>query len=80
MSLNHYRIKESGIFMKDYLVSVTSAIRKVTKEVFLCWFKLNINDLEEIVKAAYNCERLVIGYCDIECSFHYNLNPLYTIF
>ena len=54
--------------MNYYIGSLVSAMKKVTKELFVGWFELSINELEEIVKAGYNSERVVIYYNNLKCS------------
>ena len=43
-------------------------MKKVTKEAFIRWFELNISELQEVVKAGYNSERVVICYSNLKCS------------
>ena len=43
-------------------------MKKVTKEAFINLFELNISDLQEVVKAGYNSERVVIRYSSLKCS------------
>ena len=54
--------------MDYYIGSLVSGMKKVTKEIVLGWFEISINELEEIVKAGYNSERVVIHYSNLKCS------------
>ena len=54
--------------MNYYIGSLVSAMKKVTKEIVLGWFEISINELEEIVKAGYNSERVVIFLSNLKCS------------
>ena len=48
--------------------SLTTSLKKVTKEVFLYLFDMSESDLEEVVKASCNSERLVLNWCDLKWS------------
>ena len=54
--------------MSFYLNSLTTCLKKVTKEIFLELFSMNESDLEAVVKASCNSERLVLDYCDLKWS------------
>ena len=54
--------------MSFYLSSLTTSLKKVTKEIFLELFEMDESDLEAIVKASCNSERLVLCYCDLKWS------------
>ena len=54
--------------MSFYLNSLTTCLKKVTKEIFLNVFSMNESDLETVVKASCNSERLVLDYCDLKWS------------
>ena len=51
-----------------YLNSLTTSLKKVTKEIFLNVFEMDESDLEEVIKASCNSERLVLKYCDLKWS------------
>ena len=54
--------------MSFYLNSLTTSLKKVTKEIFLNVFSMNESDLEAVVKASCNSERLVLSWCDLKWS------------
>ena len=54
--------------MNFYLNSLTTCLKKVTKEIFLNVFSMNESDLESVVKASCNSERLVLKWCDLKWS------------
>ena len=54
--------------MSFYLNSLTTCLKKVTKEIFLNVFSMNESDLEAVVKASCNSERLVLRWCDLKWS------------
>ena len=54
--------------MSFYLNSLTTSLKKVTKEVFLELFEMSESDLETVVKASCNSERLVLCYWDLKWS------------
>ena len=54
--------------MSFYLNSLTTSLKKVTKEIFLNVFSMNESDLESVVKASCNSERLVLRWCDLKWS------------
>ena len=51
-----------------YLNSLTTCLNKVTKEIFLHVFFMDESDLEAVVKASCNSERLVLCWCDLKWS------------
>ena len=54
--------------MNFYLNSVTTCLKKVTKEIFIHLFDMDESDLETVVKASCNSERLVLRACDLKWS------------
>ena len=54
--------------MNFYLNSLTTSLNKVTKEIFLNVFEMDESDLEAVIKASCNSERLVLRYCDLKWS------------
>ena len=54
--------------MSFYLSSLATSLKKVTKEIFLGQFEMNESDLETVVKASCNSERLVLFWCDLKWS------------
>ena len=54
--------------MNFYLSSLTTSLKKVTKEIFISVFEMDEFDLESVVKASCNSERLVLYWCDLKWS------------
>ena len=51
-----------------YLNSLTTCLKKVNREIFLFQFEMDESDLEEVIKASCNSERLVLCYWDLKWS------------
>ena len=88
LSINYPSILWSKhIKMSFYLSSLTTCIKKVTKEIFLYSFEMDESDLEAVVKASCNSERLVLSYCNLKwsrqmnfkCSSTYKITANYLI-
>ena len=54
--------------MSFYLSSLTTCLKKVTKEIYLQKFEMDESDLETILKASCNSERLVLYGWDLKWS------------
>ena len=54
--------------MSFYLNSLTISLKKVTKEIFIHLFDMDESNLEIVVKASCNSERLVLCWCDLKWS------------
>ena len=54
--------------MSFYSSSLTTCLKKVTNEIFLNVFEIDESDLEAVVKASCNWERLVLSWCDLKLS------------
>ena len=48
--------------------TLCKTLKAVTNEVYISCFELTACDLEQIVKASANSERLLFYYCDVSCS------------
>ena len=69
LNINHPCIDYyKPIKMNFYLSSLATCLKKVTKEIFLHLFEMDESDLESVVRASCNSERLVLGYCDLKWS------------
>ena len=53
---------------KFYVDVFSEAARRTTKEVFLNYIDFSAEDLQTVVKAACNVERIVLSACCIHCS------------
>ena len=73
--------------MSFYSSSLIICLKKVTKEIFLNVFEMDESDLETVIKASCNSERLVLCYCDLKwskpmdfkCSSAYKITAKYLI-
>ena len=54
--------------MNFYSNSLTTCLKKVTKEIYLYLFEMDESDLEAVVKVSCNSERLVLSYWDLKWS------------
>ena len=54
--------------MNFYSNSLTTCLKKVMKEIYLYLFEMDESDLESVVKASCNSERLVLSYWDLKWS------------
>ena len=54
--------------MSFYLNSLATSLKKVTKEIYLKLFDMDESDLETVIKASCNSERLVLCWCDLKWS------------
>ena len=69
LSINYPEIDWSkSIKISFYLNSLTTCLKKVTKEIYLRLFSMDESDLETVVRASCNSERLVLRYCDLKWS------------
>ena len=62
--INYYNTTK----MSFYLSTLTACLKKVTKEIFLFVFEMDESDLESVIKASCNSERLVLCFCDLKWS------------
>ena len=88
LSINYFSIDiYKPTKMNFYLSSLTTSLKKVTKEIFLNAFEMDEFDLETVVKASCNSERLVLYWCDLKwskpmnfkCSSTYKITAKYLI-
>ena len=66
--MNHSFIGSAGNKVDFYIDAICKTFKSVTGEVFIQCLKLTASDLEQIVKASSNSERLVIRFSDVSCS------------
>ena len=88
LSINWYYINYTKpTKISFYLNSLTTCLKKVTKEIFLMLFEIDESDLESVVKASCNSERLVLiawnlkwsRPMDFKCSSTYKITAKYLI-
>ena len=58
----------TGIKMGFYIDSISKAIKSVSKEIYLNCFEIKEPELEQIIKSAFDWERLILCFSDILCS------------
>ena len=69
LSINHPDNDwEKPTKMRFYLNSLTTSLKKVTKEIYLKLFSLDESDLEAVIKASHNSERLILYWSDLKWS------------
>ena len=66
--INYTKINTTGIKANYYINSLCKAITTVTKEIVLDCFEFTEQELEQVLKASFNCERVLIIFSDIHCS------------
>ena len=66
--LNNSYVGEAGKKADFYIETLCKTLKAVTSEVYIACFELTSCDLEQIVKASANSERLIFCYCDVSCS------------
>ena len=76
--VNYGAKSKIGIMSEFYVGVFSEAAAKTAKEVFFSWIDFSAEDLQTIVRAARNTERIVFNWCCIHCSsgldFGYDLN------
>ena len=68
LAVNYLPNTETGIKMDFYIDSISKAMKSVQKEIYLECFEIKESELEQIIKAASNWERLILYNSDIYCS------------
>ena len=58
----------NSIKSKFYIYSFSKAVAKTTKEVYFTWIDFSAEDLQTVIRAARNAERIVFYFCCIHCS------------
>ena len=66
--LNYSSIGDAVIKADFYIEALCKTLKSVTSEVYIRCLKLTASNLEQVVKASSNSERLVIRYCHVSCS------------
>ena len=74
LSVNCYNNSPTGIKMGFYIDSISMAIRSVSKEIYLECFEIKEPELEQIIKFAFNWEKLILCFSDINCSKKLDFN------
>ena len=66
--LNNSYIESTGVKADFYIEALRKMLKVVSIEVYIRCLILTASDLEQIVKASANSERLVIRFSDVSCS------------
>ena len=68
LAFNHFTIGFEGIKSKFYVDAFSEAAASTTKEVYFKCINFSSEDLQTVVRAARNAERIVFCNCSIHCS------------
>ena len=68
LNVNYYPNSATGIKSKSYVDAFSGAAARTTKEVFFTCIDFNSEDLQIVVRAARNAERIVFNSCCVHCS------------
>ena len=66
--VNFYRNNNTGIKSKFYIDAFSEAARRTTKQVYFYCIDFSAKDLQTVVRAARNAEKVVYYACCIHCS------------
>ena len=68
LTVNWDAICNTGIKSKFYVDVLSREAARTTKEVFFCCIDFSAEDLQTVVRASHNAERIVFHLCCIHCS------------
>ena len=68
LAVNYYVNNDTGIKSEFYIDAFSEAARRTAKEVYFTWIDFSSEDLQTVVRAAHNAERIVFDFCCIHCS------------
>ena len=68
LAVNYCTKSKTGIKSKFYVDEFSKAAARTAKEVYFSCIDFSAEDLETVVKAAHNAERIVFHFCCIHCS------------
>ena len=68
LAVNYLRNGDTGIQSKFYIEAFSEAAARATKEVFFQCIDFSAEDLQTVVRAARNAERIVFDFWCIHCS------------
>ena len=66
--ISHKALRGIPVKYKLDINSLSKAVAVVTKEVFIESFEFSAADLQQLIRAACNAERIVFCYCSVHCS------------
>ena len=68
LTVNYSWNSRTGIKSKFYVDAFSEAARRTAKQVYLTCIDFSAEDLQTVVRAACNAERIIFCYCCIHCS------------
>ena len=68
LKVNYVESCRTGIKSKFYVKAFAEAAARTTEEVFFKCINFRTKDLQTVVRAAHNAERIVFDFCNIHCS------------
>ena len=68
LAVNCYAKSTIGIKSKFYVDAFSRTAARTTKEVYFVYINFSAEDLQTVVRAARNAERIVFCFCCIHCS------------
>ena len=68
LAVNYGANSATGIKSKFYVDAFSGAAASTTKEVYFCCIDFSAEDLQTVVRAARNAERIVLNWCCVHCS------------
>ena len=66
--IQNYALNGIPIKYKLNINSLSKAVAAVTREVFISFFGFSAADLQQLIRAAWNAERIVFDFCSVHCS------------
>ena len=66
--VNYFVNSYTGIKSKFYVDALSGTAARTTKEVYFKCIDFSAEDLQTVVRAAHNAERIVLDFCCIHCS------------
>ena len=67
LNVNWYAKNNTGIKSKFYIKTFSEAAARTTKKIFFYCIDFGAEDLQSIVRAGCNAERIVLNFCCIHC-------------
>ena len=68
LSVNYFAHSYTGIKSKFYVDAFSEAARRTTKVIYFNCIDFSAEDLQTVIKAACNTEKIVFNFCCIHCS------------
>ena len=68
LAVNCWAYSDFGIKSKFYVDSFSKTVRRTTNEIYLSGIDFSAEDLQTVIRAVRNVERILLHYCCIHCS------------